>query len=186
MELRSVTILTQDGAKSEAVLCLPDNTPSNILFLCLPAMGVKAGYYSPLSEALTEQGYSVLLCDLRGQGTSDRKVPPSEFGYCEMIELDISAHIRAAKEICPDRDIVLLGHSLGGHLSLLYTAAHPEEVKAVALIASGSVYFRAYPFPQNLKIWIAIQCTLIMSALFGYFPGPVSYTHLTLPTNREV
>ena len=169
--MQTLSILTNDGARSEAALCEPVQNASDILFLCLPAMGVKAAYYQPLADALTERGHTVMLCDLRGQGTSDRKAPLAKFGYREMIEQDIPAYINAAKENCPDKDIVLLGHSLGGHLSLLYTAAHPEEVKGIALIASGSVYFRVYPFPQNLKIWFATQSAILISTLFGYFPG---------------
>lgn len=169
--MQTLSILTNDGARSEAALCEPDQNSSDILFLCLPAMGVKAAYYRPLADALTGQGYSVMLCELRGQGTSQSKAPAAKFGYREMVEQDIPAYIKAAKENCPDKDIVLLGHSLGGHLSLLFTAAHPEEVKGIALIASGSVYFRAYPFPQNLKIWFATQSAMLISALFGYFPG---------------
>lgn len=171
MQTKTLPIIAKDGAKSEATLCEPDNLHSNTLFLCLPAMGVKATYYGPLAEKLTGQGYPVLLCDLRGQGTSDQNVPPVKFGYREMIELDIPAYIKAANENCPEKEIILLGHSLGGHLSLLYTAAHPEEVKAVALIASGSVYHRAYPFPQNLKIWAGTQSSVLISKVFGYFPG---------------
>ena len=171
MKIQTIPILADDGAKSEAALYEPDQNASDNLFLCLPAMGVKAAYYQPLADALTGQGHAVMLCDLRGQGTSQSKAPAAKFGYQEMVEQDIPAYIKAAKENCPDKDIVLLGHSLGGHLSLLYTAAHTEEVKSIALIASGSVYFRAYHFPQNLKIWFATQSAMLISALFGYFPG---------------
>ncbi|CAM3743936.1 Putative alpha/beta hydrolase [Litorimonas haliclonae] len=169
--MQTLSILTNDGARSEAALYEPDQNASDILFLCLPAMGVKAAYYRPLADALTGEGHSVMLCELRGQGTSQSRAPAAKFGYREMVKQDIPAYIKAAKENCPEKDIVLLGHSLGGHLSLLYTAAHPEKVKGIALIASGSVYFRAYPFPQNLKIWFATQSAMLISGLFGYFPG---------------
>ena len=132
---------------------------------------MKASYYRPLAEALTARGHSVMLCDLRGQGTSNQKAPQAKFGYHEMIERDIPAYIKAAKDNFPGKNIILLGHSLGGHLSLLYLSAHPQEVKAAALIASGSVYHGAYPFPQNIKIWLATQSSVFMSNLFGYFPG---------------
>jgi len=171
MKIRSRSFLTDDGAKSEAAFYEPDQNVSDILFLCIPAMGVKAAYYRPLAERLTGRGHSVMLCDLRGQGTSDQKAPQAKFGYREMVKLDIPAYINEAKKSYPSKKVVLLGHSLGGHLSLLYTAAHPEAVKAVALIASGSVYFGGYPFPQNLKIWFATQSAMLISILFGYFPG---------------
>ena len=171
MKSQSLPIQSKDGAKIEATIYEPDATASDILFLCLPAMGVKAGYYQPLAEELTGQGHSVMLCDFRGQGTSNRKAPNAKFGYQEMVEIDIPAYVKAANTQCPKKQIILLGHSLGGHLSLLYMAAHPDRVKAVALIASGSVYYCAYPFPQNLKIWFGTQSSVLISFLFRYFPG---------------
>jgi pimeloyl-ACP methyl ester carboxylesterase len=36
-----------------------------------------------------------------------------------------------------DRPAVLIGHSLGGYLSLAYALEHPDEVSALALVASG-------------------------------------------------
>lgn len=166
-----VRVRSEDGASIEATVYEPDTSSSDVLFLCLPAMGVKASYYQRLAEELTRSGHAVMLCDLRGQGTSDQKVPSAKFGYREMTERDIPAYIKAAKSRKPEKDIILLGHSLGGHLSLLYASSQPDEVKAVALIASGSVYYRAYPFPQNLKIWGATQSSVLISTLCGYFPG---------------
>ena len=169
MTPKDVHIQSLDGASITALYYPVDG--ADTLFLCLPAMGVSAKYYTPLAETLAAAGQSVLLCDLRGQGSSNRKAPKAKFGYHDILTQDIPAAVAAAKSLNPQADIILLGHSLGGHLSLLYAAKNPKAVKGLALIASGSVYYKAYAFPQSLKIWIGTQSSVLLSALFGYFPG---------------
>ena len=169
MGCERIKIKSQDGASIE-VLYFP-SPQSDTLYVCLPAMGVSAKYYVPMAEVLVKGGQSVLLCDLRGQGSSNRKAPKAKFGYHQMLTLDLPAYIARAKSLSPKAKIVVLGHSLGGHLGLLYAAQNPEAVQALALIASGSVYYKAYRFPQSLKIWIGTQSSVLLSAVFGYFPG---------------
>ena len=181
MKPEDILIRIKDGAEITAPLYRPEsdsptstnntNAKKDTLFLCLPAMGVKAAYYKPLAETLSGRGYSVLLCDLRGQGTSNRKAPDDKFGYTLLLECDLFDYVGAAKKACPDKKVVLLGHSLGGHLSLLYASAKPDSVAAVAVVASGSVYWKAYSFPQNLKTIIGTQSSVLVSTLCGYFPG---------------
>lgn len=166
-----LVIKVKDGAQITASLYKPLTDTKDILFLCLPAMGVKASYYRPLAEHILAAGYSLLLCDVRGQGTSNKYAPEDAFGYTEFLEWDLPDYVRAAKRACPDKRIVLLGHSLGGHLSLLYAAAMPQSVEGVALIASGSVYWKAYRFPANVKTWFGTQASVLISSLLGYFPG---------------
>lgn len=164
-------IEVKDGAQITASFYKPLTDTKDILFLCLPAMGVKASYYRPLAKNILAGGYSLLLCDLRGQGTSNKQAPQDSFGYSHFLEWDLPDYVRAAKRACPDKRIVLLGHSLGGHLSLLYAASMPQSVEGVAIIASGSVYWKAYGFPHDLKTWLGTQSSVLMSSLFGYFPG---------------
>ncbi len=171
METKQINIKSADGAEITASLFRVKTHPSDKVFIVLPAMGVKAAYYKPLAEQLTRLGHDVMLCDLRGQGTSNRKAPKAKFGYREILELDMPAYVKAARKHCPDKTRLFLGHSLGGHLSLMHAATRPAAVSALAIVASGSVYYKAYAFPQNLKIWFGTQSSVFLSTLFGYFPG---------------
>jgi predicted alpha/beta hydrolase len=172
-------VRSDDGAEITAQYVFSLKNPliksRETLFLLLPAMGVKAAFYKPVAQALAAQGYTVMLCDLRGQGTSTCKAPKAQFGYKELLEHDIPASVAAAQTRFPEKKIILLGHSLGGHLSLLYTAANPDivskAVSAVAIIASGSVYYKAYNGFDKFKIRMGTQSSVILSALLGYFPG---------------
>lgn len=49
------------------------------------------------------------------------------------------------------RNITVLGNSLGGHVALIYTLNHPEEVKALVLTGSSGLYENAFggSFPRR-------------------------------------
>lgn len=49
------------------------------------------------------------------------------------------------------QNITILGNSLGGHVALIYTLNHPEEVKALVLIGSSGLYENAFggSFPRR-------------------------------------
>jgi pimeloyl-ACP methyl ester carboxylesterase len=49
------------------------------------------------------------------------------------------------------KDVTVLGNSLGGHVGLIYTLAHPEEVKALVLTGSSGLYENAFggSFPRR-------------------------------------
>jgi 2-hydroxy-6-oxonona-2,4-dienedioate hydrolase len=48
-------------------------------------------------------------------------------------------------------DVTLLGNSLGGHVSLVYTVKHPSKVKALILTGSSGLYENAFggSFPRR-------------------------------------
>jgi len=49
------------------------------------------------------------------------------------------------------KNITLLGNSLGGHVGLIYTLNHPDEVKALVLTGSSGLYENAFggSFPRR-------------------------------------
>ncbi|MCH1512572.1 MAG: alpha/beta hydrolase [Acidimicrobiales bacterium] len=67
---------------------------------------------------------------LRGHGKSDAPPPGN---YTRDHTLDDLARIVDIS----DDPVVLIGHSLGGYLSLAYALQHPDRVRALVLIAAG-------------------------------------------------
>ena len=49
------------------------------------------------------------------------------------------------------QNVTLLGNSLGGHVALIYTLNHPEEIKALVLTGSSGLYENAFggSFPRR-------------------------------------
>ncbi|HCV36973.1 MAG TPA: hypothetical protein DF783_08595, partial [Acidimicrobiaceae bacterium] len=74
--------------------------------------------------------HAVTTWDLRGHGESNTP-PPGRYSRQHALG-DLGAVIDST-----NRPVVLIGHSLGGYLSLAYALAHPDEVSALVLIASG-------------------------------------------------
>lgn len=60
-----------------------------------------------------------------------------------------------------------LGHSLGGHLAAAYAARRPDRIAGLALVASGSVHWRAWGVRHLLRT----QAVVAAATLIGHFPG---------------
>lgn len=67
---------------------------------------------------------------LRGHGKSDAP-PPGNYTRDDTLA-DLARIVDMS-----DDPVVLIGHSLGGYLSLAYSLQHPDRVRALVLIAAG-------------------------------------------------
>ncbi|MDP7549676.1 MAG: alpha/beta hydrolase [Acidimicrobiales bacterium] len=85
--------------------------------------------WTPIADDLAGD-HSVTTWDLRGHGESDTP-PPGNYSRQHALG-DMNAVVDDT-----DRPAVLIGHSLGGYLSLAYALEHPDEVSALVLVASG-------------------------------------------------
>jgi pimeloyl-ACP methyl ester carboxylesterase len=84
----------------------------------------------------TMNGRATALCwDLRGHGQSQRPENPNDYA-CKLAVADLATMIENAGGSA-DNPAVLVGHSLGGYLSLCAAIQHPQLVKALVLIATG-------------------------------------------------
>ena len=85
--------------------------------------------WDALATALAAD-HRVTTWDLRGHGASDAP-PPDCYGRSEALG-DLAAVLDAA-----GRPAILVGHSLGGYLSLAYALGQPDEVAGLVLVATG-------------------------------------------------
>ncbi|HKE14011.1 MAG TPA: alpha/beta fold hydrolase [Kofleriaceae bacterium] len=167
-----VDIVSADGARSQARLFVPAEGAPRAVAVCLPAMGVEARYYDPFARALAARGVAALTAELRGNGSSSlRAARRVDFGYRELVELDLTGAVAAARERVPGPPVRLVGHSLGGHLSILFAALRPREVDGIALIAAGSPYFRAHSGRARAYVLLGALALRGLSAALGYLPG---------------
>lgn len=105
--------------------------------------GGKENWY-PLARRLRGP-YRLVMPDLPGWGDSQRK-PDAEYGYLE--QADRVAEFIAA--ISPDRQVVLLGHSMGGGITALVAARYPDRVVRVGLLDAAGVRFRDNRFGEQV------------------------------------
>jgi alpha-beta hydrolase superfamily lysophospholipase len=107
--------------------------------LLLLAHGWGANYSTVLrlAEPLAARGHEVLLFDVRGHGRSE----PVPYVTIRHFRDDLLAVTRYAARRFPDRQLVLIGHSLGGAAGVL-AAADGAPVDGLVLIAAPSDVLR--------------------------------------------
>lgn len=81
--------------------------------------------------------HTAIAWDIRGHGRSDAPADPAEYSVATSLA-DMSGLLDVAGA---DRAI-LLGHSLGGYLSLEFALAHPQRVAGLVLVDTGPGYRR--------------------------------------------
>jgi pimeloyl-ACP methyl ester carboxylesterase len=82
-----------------------------------------------LMPKLAAQGFSAFALDLQGHGDSP-KPKNLEHYHVEVLYEQLKCWIEQLRLSNPP---LLVGHSLGGYLSLIYTIRHPENVHALVL-----------------------------------------------------
>jgi len=79
--------------------------------------------------------------------------------------------VNATAQLFPNKDIYLLGHSLGGQFAALFLSQNPDSAKGLILPASCTVYYKGWPSPGNLGLLFFTQISYLISIILGYFPG---------------
>jgi predicted alpha/beta hydrolase len=167
-----IRVRAADGAESDATLFDPDPGPPRATIVCTPAMGIGARHYEALAGELARRGFGVLTVELRGVGSSSVRARLGvDFGYRELVLDDLPAAIAAARGIFPAAPLVLLGHSVGAHVSALYASLAPDGIAGLVFVAAGTSFFRSWRFPLNVGMLLVAQLTRTVSRLLGYFPG---------------
>lgn len=100
--------------------------------LCLHGGAVNAHWFDFVADGFAAD-YHVRALDQRGHGDSAWAQPP-DYGY-ERYAADVAELV----EKLDLRDFVLMGHSMGGLVSLVYAATYPGRVKRLIVIDSTLV-----------------------------------------------
>lgn len=163
------TLRNPDGASIWLVHVTPESARG--VAVLLPALGVAAGYYERAAQYLATRGIAASVLEARGQGESEVKpARGADFGYQELLD-DLNVTLRALRRRYPGLPVVLLGHSLGGHLCMMQLAIHPESVDAVALITTAAPHHGAYQGSARRRVWLGTRMARVVSVILGYYPG---------------
>ncbi|MFT3806241.1 alpha/beta fold hydrolase [Arenimonas sp.] len=138
----------------------------------LPALGVPAAKYDAFAASLQGRGLNVAVHEWRGTGSSSwRPARRRDWGYRELLELDIPLTIATARQHLPGDRWVLGGHSLGGQLAALSLAMQPHQADALLLIATGVPAARYFPGAQALGVRLFAHALRPLTRILGSFPG---------------
>ncbi|MDA8020595.1 MAG: alpha/beta fold hydrolase [Thermoanaerobaculia bacterium] len=168
MRQRELRVDAGDGTSFGATVFDPEADMGRRVILCGPAMGVRATYYRPLAEAWRNLGYPAVTFDLRGIGSSSvRAGRRVDFGYRDIVEIDLPAIVETVRREFPGRPIVFQGHSLSGQLACLHASRWPQSFEHLLLVATCSVYYK----PWGARLWLFLHLARFLSRVLGHFPG---------------
>ena len=166
----ALQVTSIDGHSFELLACLPAQPRACLLWL--PALGVAARHYQAFAEALAANNIAVCLHEWRGNGSSnlrpDRK---HDWGYRELLQLDLPAAETAVHVALPGLPFRLGGHSLGGQLSCCYAGLRDAELDALWLVASGTPWWRSFPPPRGWLLPLAYRFLPWRAQRNGTLPG---------------
>ncbi|MGB0505552.1 MAG: alpha/beta hydrolase [Pikeienuella sp.] len=90
------------------------------IVLALHGSGGAGNALHPLAQALNENGYTVIVPDIRGHGASGRR---GDVDYIGQVQDDLDDLRKALPEFAGAENAHLLGFSMGGGIALSYGAA---------------------------------------------------------------
>jgi len=102
-------------------------------FLLLHGGSAYAHWWDFVAPALAEN-FRVIALDQRGHGNSDHVTPPA-YGTRHYLA-DLQQFIATLGLHKP----VLMGHSMGGHNSIIYATQHAQELAALILVDTDAAY----------------------------------------------
>ena len=139
--------------------------------LWLPAMGVAARHYAALAAHCAELGLTFAVHEWRGVGSSAvRAGRAHDWGYRELL-MDVAASFAAARAQTSSLSWIIGGHSLGGQLALLFAAQGTAPVDGLALIGSGTPYWRNFPWRWRGLSRAAFALAPLLAQVVGHYPG---------------
>ena len=123
--------------------------PRGIIFL-FHGMHCASIYFTHLAKKFFEEGYAVVAFDQEGHGKSEG--PRGNIISLEDYSLDCEKFVTMAKTHYPfDTPIYLLGHSMGGALSVMLALKRPELIRGILLFAPAiGIDPNFEPFLQKL------------------------------------
>ena len=149
-----------------------ETTSNKGLVVFLPALGASVDFYRTMAEAWADLGYRIATIELRGgKQSSVRDVRANNFGYNEILNVDLASIVPTLRAQAAGQPFMLAGHSLGGQLALLYASRHPSDVDAVVLLAGGSNYYGAMPPGKRLTRHLGVRTVRAIDRVLGFFPG---------------
>lgn len=143
----------------------PVDKSNNLTFILLPAIGVPIKKYERLIIGLKNNGYSVVYADYPCCGDNFPQISKShDYDYSDLLKYFIPNLIKS----CDTQNLVLLGHSLGGHLASLYAL---ENNIPIVIVASGNIHYKNWNFVGRAKILSAVILFKSLTKAYGFFPG---------------
>ncbi len=148
-----ITITARDGFPLKAILYEPADQPIKSVIQINPGWGLHQFIYANFAKYFVDQGYAVLTFDYRGIGKSIIPFDWIKSFDARMSDhgvLDMPAVFDWLSGRYPDKQKIILGHSLGGQIIGLMDNC--EKIDRIYTIGSAIGYFKTLNKPMNLLL----------------------------------
>ena len=176
----SIDIRTADGWSLRADVLAPhppDGGGRGVAVLAHAIMARRSEFDRPrgagAARFLAARGWQVVVFDFRGHG--DSLAAPragGRTGYDLLVEQDMPAACAFARSRAGPRPVVVVGHSLGGHVALAAQGSKRIDIDAIALL--GSCLWLRHLEPSLSRWWLkraALSAIGALSRLADRFPA---------------
>lgn len=133
-------------------------------------LGEHGGRYRHVAEALVGQQCAVYALDHRGHGKSGG--PRTFVDAFASAVADIDSVVEMARKQHPRLPLFMLGHSMGGALSLSYALRHPDKLKGLMLSGPAVALDGAPPMLKPIAKFLSVIAPKL--GMFAVDPALVS------------
>lgn len=159
-----------DGHRYQVIARVPATPRASLLWL--PALGIASKHYIAFADALAACGIAVFLHEWRGGGSSSlRATRDSDWGYRELLTLDVPASEALVEQHAPNAPRIVGGHSLGGQLACCRLGLAPGSAQRLWLVGSGAPYWRAFPLRTRWWLPFVYRFLAWLADHHGALPG---------------
>jgi len=142
--------------------------------------------FKELAENFSKLGLSVYALDHRGHGQSEGlRYTTNNF---DDYVTDLKTFVDMIKQWEPGKDIFMLGHSLGGEITLKYALTYPNDLKGIIASSPGIGAYLSLPVIGKRPVPFQVDPAIIpfMETMARTFPNlSVPMTELSQPITLE-
>lgn len=163
-----IEIHTEDGIALRAAVDEPEGKLRGTCVLAHAMFARKSTFAKGLSAALVAKGFRTIAFDFRGHGDSTKV---EGWTYDDLVRVDLPAVVGCARARAEDAPVVVVGHSLGGHVAAASQGA--GHLDADAIVGVGANVWLRELEPSRTR-WLAkiavARATLAVAARAGKLP----------------
>jgi pimeloyl-ACP methyl ester carboxylesterase len=150
-------LVRPDGSELHVTLCGPEGAPALIL---THGWGANGSEWNDLKRRLAGR-FRIVAWDLPGLGQSKR--PDSRDYSLE----NLARHLHAVLDLVPGRPAVLVGHSIGGMITLTFCRLFPEALgpRVAGLVLVHTTYTNPVRTTKGAAFYSAIERPVIVPLL---------------------
>lgn len=153
-KVKSKYFISFDGTKiSYKIDVQTDQNKGTIIFL--HGLGGNLKAWNKQLTHFRNNGYQTIAFDLRGHGLSDRPKKVEDYAL-DKFAADITTFLK----MYPQKDIILVGHCLGGMVVIKIAELLKIKPKAIVLISTSTDPLRSYKFLYTFSKFLRIVARL--------------------------